>query len=68
MSKGDLDALRARIDEDRELALRLRRTLPDRFVAEVLRVASERGFDISETEIAAAMVSAQRAWMMRWVR
>jgi hypothetical protein len=63
-----LDALRARVDDDPALALRLRRVEPERFAADVLRLASENGYDVTEADLAGAISSAQRAWTLRWVR
>ena len=68
VSTEGLDALRARVDDDPELALRLRRVEPECFVADVMRVAAESGFVVAEHDIADAMISAQRAWTLRWVR
>jgi hypothetical protein len=68
MSVEGLRALRARVHGDPELALRLRRVEPARFAADVLRLASEIGCDVTESDIAGAEASAQRAWSLRWVR
>jgi hypothetical protein len=68
VSREGLEALRARVDDDPELALRLRRVEPERFAADVLRLASENGCDVTEADIAGAVTSAQRAWSLRWVR
>jgi predicted ribosomally synthesized peptide with nif11-like leader len=68
VSREGLAALRAHVDGDPELALRLRRVDPERFAADVLRLASENGYEVTEADIAAATTSAQRAWTLRWVR
>jgi hypothetical protein len=68
VSREGLEALRARVDDDPELALRLRRVEPERFAADVLRLASENGYDVTDADIAGARTEAERAWTLRWVR
>ena len=68
MSVEGLRTLRERVHTDPELALRLRRVEPERFAAGVVRLASENGCDVTETDVASAVLEAQRAWTLRWVR
>ena|GEM_PF-1584396 len=68
MSREGLRALRERVHGDPELAIRLRRVEPERFAADVLRLASENGYDVTGADIAGARTEAQRAWTLRWVR
>jgi hypothetical protein len=67
MSQEGLDALRARVHEDSAVAQRLRRTEPELFVAEAMRLAAESGLDVSEAELHAAIAHGRRAWSLRWV-
>ena len=68
MSQRGLDALRARVHAEPELACRLRGLQPAAFAAEVLRVAAERGEDVTRHDLDAAAALARREWMLRWVR
>ena len=68
MSVEGVRALRERVHGDPELALTLHRIEPERFAADVLRLASENGYDVTDADIAGARTSAQRAWTLRWVR
>jgi len=68
VSREGLEALRARVYGDPELALRLRRVEAGGFSADVLRLASQHGLDVTDVDIADAIRSAQRAWTLRWVR
>jgi predicted ribosomally synthesized peptide with nif11-like leader len=68
MSVEGLRALRERVHGDPELAIRLRLVEPERFAADVLRLAAENGYDVTEADVAGARSSAQRAWTLRWVR
>ena len=67
-AKHDLDALRARVAADPELAGRLRAIDPEHFVAEATRIARELGYDVKESDLDEAIAGARRAWMMRWIR
>ena len=62
-----LDALRARVDEDVELARRLRRIAPERFVDEVCAVAAELGLEVTAAELDAAIAQGREAWALRWI-
>jgi predicted ribosomally synthesized peptide with nif11-like leader len=68
VSREGLEALRERVHGDSALALRLRRLDPERFAADVLRLASENGYDVTDADIAGARTEAERAWTLRWVR
>jgi predicted ribosomally synthesized peptide with nif11-like leader len=68
MSREGLDALRARVSADPDLARRLHRLEPERFTSEVIREAAELGFDVAEPDLDAAIAQARSAWMLRWVR
>ena len=68
MSREGLDALRARVSDDPELARRLHGLEPERFVGEVARLAAQMGFEVAEADVDAAIVQARSAWMLRWVR
>jgi hypothetical protein len=68
MSRHGLDALRARVHADPELARRLRGLAPERFHAEVLRLAAEAGDDVTPAEVGEAVTQARQAWMLRWIR
>jgi len=68
MSREGLDALRARVSADPELARRLHGLEPERFAGEVARLAAELGLDVAEADLDAAIAQARMAWMLRWVR
>jgi hypothetical protein len=68
VSQRGLEALRARVHGDPELARRLRGLAPERFEAELLRLAAEHGDDVTELDVEQALARARRDWMLRWVR
>lgn len=68
MSQAALDALRARIYDDVEVARRLRRIEPELFVSEVTRVAAESGLDVAADEIRRAIEQGRLEWSLRWIR
>jgi hypothetical protein len=68
VSVDGLRALREEVYRDPGLALRLRRAEPGAFAVDVLRLASETGLDVDEADIAAEIVSARRAWALRWIQ
>ena len=68
MSADGLRTLRERVHADSDLALRLRRVEPERFVCEVLSLAAELGCDVQGAEIARSLDNARQAWIMRWIR
>lgn len=63
-----MDALRARVDQDVELALRLRRTDPGRFAEEVVATAASLGIVVTRSELEAAIERGRGAWMLRWIQ
>lgn len=67
MSREGLDALRRRVHDDPNLAVRLRALQPAEFGAEVLQVAAELECDVAETDLRDAIAEAQRGWQLRWV-
>ena len=68
MSQAGLDALRARVHADPELARSLRDLAPAHFEAELLRLAAELGDDVTRRDVGEAVAQARQAWMLRWVR
>lgn len=66
MSQDGLAALRAHVAGDEACAQALSALPPEAFADAVLRLAAERGFDVTAADLGAAMVQAQRAWQMRW--
>ncbi len=67
MSKEGLDALRARVHEDAELAARLRRIEPDGFADELERLCADLGFNVAADDVEAAIAQGRQAWALRWV-
>jgi hypothetical protein len=67
MSREGLDALRARVFGDPALASALRDAEPANFAAEVLRLASELGCDVSEDDVRSATARAKERWRLRWI-
>jgi hypothetical protein len=67
MAGEGLNALRARVDEDVDLALRLRRIAPERFVDDVRAIAAELGFDVPAAELNTAIAQGREAWALRWI-
>ena len=68
MPAEGLQALRERVYGDAALALRLRSVDPALFIAEVVRVSSELGYEVTDADVTAALAHAQREWTLRWVR
>lgn len=68
MSTDGLEALRARVRADDALARRLRHAEPERFAAELTRVACELGLDVTPDDVDAALAAARRDWTLRWTR
>ena len=57
-----------RVYGDPELALRLRRIEPARFVAALLQLAAEIGCEVTEAQVAGAIAEGRLAWDLRWTR
>lgn len=68
MSREALEALRARVHGDLELARRLHGTEPAEFTGATTRLASELGYDINANDVRDAIAEWVRAWIMRWIR
>ena len=68
MSQRGLEALRARVHADVELARRLRRLEPARFVDEVAALAASLGIEVTREELDAALARSRQAWALRWIR
>lgn len=67
MSREGLDALRRRVHDDLNLAVRLRALPPAEFDANVLRVAAELGYDLAESDLRTAIAEANQRWQLRWI-
>jgi hypothetical protein len=66
VSQDGLAALRAHVAGDEACAQALS-ALPSAALTDAaLRLAAEYGFEVTETDLDAAIVAAQRAWQMRW--
>jgi Nif11 domain len=68
MSKQGLEALRARVNDDPELALRLHGVEPARFAAEVVHIADELGLEVAERDVDDAVARGRLSWTTRWLR
>ena len=68
MSQEGLDALRARVSDDPDLAQRLYAIDPQRFVEEVTGAAAALGYEVTADDVRFAITLAWHAWMLRWVR
>jgi hypothetical protein len=68
MSDEGLDALRARIRDDVEVARRLRRIEPGQFVSEAMHIAAEDGLDVVADDVQRAIAQGRQAWNLRWIR
>ncbi len=67
MAGEGLNALRARVGEDVDLARRLRGVAPERFVHDVCALAAELGFNVSAAELEAEIAQGRQAWLLRWI-
>jgi predicted ribosomally synthesized peptide with nif11-like leader len=67
--KDDLERFREMVPRDSVLQEQLR-TPEDvnKFVALVLQLGRERGFDFTQDDVTAAMQASRRAWMERWIQ
>jgi hypothetical protein len=68
VSREGLDALRARVHADPELARRLYRVPDDRFADELSRIAAAAGCEVDAGDVRAALAQARTSWGLRWVR
>jgi len=68
MTERGLDALRARVGADAQLAHRLRRIDPARFADEVVAIAASVGIVVTRSELEAAVERGRGAWMLRWTQ
>lgn len=67
MAEEGLAALRARIGEDVDLASRVRRIAPERFVDDAREIAAQLGFDVPAAELEAAIAQGRQEWALRWI-
>jgi hypothetical protein len=68
MSREGMEALRARVNDDPQLAHRLHDIEPDRFCADVVGVAAELGFSVERADVEEALAEGRRVWSLRWIR
>ncbi len=68
MSAESLDALRARIHDDAALARQLAAVEDAHFTAAVLRLANDAALDVTADDVARAIETRRREWMLRWIR
>jgi hypothetical protein len=66
VSQDGLAALRAHVAGDEACAQALAALPSEALTDAALRLAAEYGFEVTETDLDAAIVAAQRAWQMRW--
>ena len=67
MSAEGLDALRALVAADDEGARNLASLHADSFADAVMRLAAERGLEVTAADIDAARTQAAHAWNLRWI-
>jgi hypothetical protein len=67
MSKEGLDALRAVVHQDPDLARRLHRIAPAQLVDEVVRLAAALGLGVDEADVHAAIMHGRQSWALRWI-
>jgi Nif11 domain len=67
MSKEGLNALRARVQQDPDLARRLHRIAPERFVGEVVEIAAGLGISVDDADVQQAIMHGRQAWGLRWI-
>jgi hypothetical protein len=63
-----MNALRARVHADFDLAQRLARVEPERFASALIEVAGELGIEVSAQDVEAAIMRGRVEWMQRWLR
>ena len=67
MSQASLEQFRERVLHEPALQAQLRAT-PDKpaFIAQMLQLGAERGYEFTAAEIEAALAEARRSWARRW--
>ena len=69
MAQEQLDRFRDLVLQDSGLQAELRDILdPTAFVARVVELGRERGYEFSAAEVEAAMQAERRAWIERWIQ
>jgi predicted ribosomally synthesized peptide with nif11-like leader len=68
MARESFEQFRQLVLQDTALQERLR-CAPDRdtFLALVLRLGEERGYDFTKEDVEAAIQASQQAWRLRWI-
>ncbi len=67
MSQTSLEQFQHLVLHDPRLQEHLRETLDKpAFIARMLQLGAERGYEFTAEEIEAALASARRAWTLRW--
>jgi hypothetical protein len=67
MSNDGLNALRARVYEDPDLARHLLGIAPEHFVDEVLRLAAGLGLSVGDADVQQAIMHGRQSWALRWI-
>jgi hypothetical protein len=67
MSREGLEALRACVYADPELARDLNDVADARLGAEVVRAAAELRCDVTDDDVSTAIAQAREAWLLRWI-
>ena len=67
MSKEALNALRALVHQDPDLARRLHRIAPEHFIDEVLRLAAGLGISVNDADVQQAIMHGRQSWALRWI-
>ena len=68
MAQTDLASFHQLVLQDTALQEALRKTVErERFVALMLQLGQERGYNFTAEEVEAALQAARRSWMERWI-
>ena len=68
MSQEQFEQFRNVVLEDVSLQKRLRNfTRYDRFIARVVRLGAERGFEFTADDVLEAINASRRSWIERWI-
>jgi predicted ribosomally synthesized peptide with nif11-like leader len=68
MSQEQFEQFRQVVLEDVSLQKRLRNfTRHDRFIARVVQIGAERGFEFTAGEVLEAINASRRSWIERWI-